>query len=85
MAGWRTRFRKRQVGRGCAELQTAGKDIMWRYSSYYSFRFLLGLLYQKISKEPHGWDLETLSEPAEGMCGLNQSGLCQPVWTTEIT
>lgn len=38
---------------------------MWRHSSHYSFRLLLGLLYQKIPKEPHGWDLETLSEPAE--------------------
>lgn len=39
---------------------------MWRRFTYCGFHFVPGLLYKEISAEPHGWDLETLPEPAAG-------------------
>ena len=71
MVGGRTCFGKCEVGRSCAELQTTGKEIMWRRFAYYGFHFVPRLLYKEIPAEPRGRDLETLPEPAEGTCSLN--------------
>lgn len=76
--GGRTRFRKRAVGRSCTELQAAGKHVVWRHLTYHSLRFLPGLLYKEIPAEPPGRDLETLPEPAAGMCGQTPAAPSSP-------